>query len=173
MMADVQPTSTDKLKEYFKGVTQGKTFPKDPFMLSHSFLVQDDNNIMIGDLADKQAMLSYLGDDMMVQFYQTDIDILTRMRNMGIRDNKLLPVFATIYYGWLGTLKITRAKDGIERQLQATAVGGYNPSSAQLTGGYGGQFADDIRQKEAEAQKNNPLKLFLNKINLGGKQQQR
>jgi hypothetical protein len=165
--------ATDQFSQYFKNVQQGKVLPKDPFALSHSFLIQDDNSIMSGDLADKQAMLSYLGDDMMVQFYQNDVDILTRMRNMAIRDKNLIPVFATIYYGWLGTLKITRAKDGIERQLQATAVGGYNPSSAQLTGGYGGQFADDIRAKEAEAAKNNPIKAFLSKINLGGRQQQR
>jgi hypothetical protein len=163
--------AVQSLKDYYKGIAQGKITPRDPFGLSHSFLTQDESNILVGDLADKQAMLSYLGDDMMVQFYQNDIDILTRMRNMGMRDEKLLPVFATIYYGWLGTLKITRAKDGIERQLQATAVGGYNPSSAQLTGGYGGQFADDIRQKEADAQKNNPIKGFLSKITGGQKKQ--
>lgn len=152
------------LKTYFKNISQGKISPKDPFALSYAFLLQDENNILVGDLADKQAMLSYLGDDMMVQFYQTDIDILTRMRNMGLRDEKLLPVFATIYYGWLGTLKITRAKDGIERQLQATAVGGYNPASTQLTGGYGGQFAEDIRAKEAEAAKNNPIKTLMSRF---------
>jgi hypothetical protein len=159
------------LKDYYRNIAQGKVMPKDPFGLSHSFLTQDESNIMLGDLADKQAMLSYLGDDMMVQFYQNDIDILTRMRNMAIRDENFLDVFATIYYRWLGTLKITRAKDGIERQLQATAVGGYNPSSAQLTGGYGGQFAEDIRQKEAEAAKNNPVKALMSKF-LGGKKQQ-
>lgn len=162
--------AVQSLKDYYKGIAQGKITPRDPFGLSHSFLTQDESNILVGDLADKQAMLSYLGDDMMVQFYQNDIDILTRMRNMGMRDEKLLPVFATIYYGWLGTLKITRAKDGIERQLQATAVGGYNPSSAQLTGGYGGQFADDIRQKEADAQKSSPIKAFMSKITGGQKQ---
>lgn len=160
----------EDLKSYYKNISQGKISPKDPFALSHSFLQQDQNNIMVGDLADKQAMLSYLGDDMMVQFYQTDIDILTRMRNMGMRDVNLLPVFVTIYDGWLGTLKITRAKDGIERQLQATAVGGYNPSSAQLTGGYGGQFADDIRAKEAEQAKNNPVKAFISRF-MGGRRQ--
>lgn len=165
--------AVQSLKDYYKNIAAGKITPRDPFGLSHSFLTQDESNILVGDLADKQAMLSYLGDDMMVQFYQNDIDILTRMRNMGMRDEKLLPVFATIYYGWLGTLKITRAKDGIERQLQATAVGGYNPSSAQLTGGYGGQFADDIRQKEAEAAKSNPIKGFLSKITGGQKKQQR
>jgi hypothetical protein len=159
------------LKAYYKNIAAGKVSPKDPFGLSHSFLTQDESNIMLGDLADKQAMLSYLGDDMMVQFYQNDIDILTRMRNMAIRDPNFLDVFATIYYGWLGTLKITRAKDGIERQLQATAVGGYNPSSAQLTGGYGGQFAEDIRQKEAEAAKNNPVRALLSKFTGGQKQQ--
>jgi len=152
------------LKAYYKNIAQGKVNPKDPFGLSHSFLTQDENNILVGDLADKQAMLSYLGDDMMVQFYQNDIDILTRMRNMAIRDENFLDVFATIYYGWLGTLKITRAKDGIERQLQATAVGGYNPSSAQLTGGYGGQFAEDIRRKEEEAAKNNPIRSLMEKF---------
>ena len=152
------------LKAYYKNIAAGKISPKDPFALSYSFLMQDENNILVGDLADKQAMLSYLGDDMMVQFYQTDIDILTRMRNMGLRDVKLLPVFATIYYGWLGTLKITRAKDGIERQLQATAVGGYNPASTQLTGGYGGQFAEEIRQKEADAAKNNPIKALFSRF---------
>lgn len=158
------------LKSYYKNITQGRVSPKDPFALSHSFLQQDENNIMIGDLADKQAMLSYLGDDMMVQFYQNDIDILTRMRNMGMRDENLLPVFATIYYGWLGTLKITRAKDGIERQLQATAVGGYNPASTQLTGGFGEQFATDIRNKEVEAAKNNPIKSLMSRFTGRGQQ---
>ena len=156
------------LKNYYKNIQQGRTPPKDPFALSHSFLTQDEKDIMMGDLADKQVMLSYLGDDLMVQFYQNDVDILTRMRNMAIRDENLFYVFETIYNGWVGTIKITRAKDGIERQLQATAVGGYNPSSAQLTGGYGGQFAEDIRNKEAEAAKNNPIKNFLNKFT-GGK----
>lgn len=159
------------LKEYYKDIAKGKITPKDPFALSHSFLMQDDHNILTGDLADKQAMLSYLGDDMMVQFYQMDIDILTRMRNMAMRDESLLQVFITIYDGWLGTLKITRAKDGIERQLQATAVGGYNPSATQLTGGYGEQFAEEIRRKEAEAAKNNPIKAFMAKIT--GKRKQR
>jgi hypothetical protein len=148
------------LKAYYKGLT-------------HSFLQQDENNILIGDLADKQAMLSYLGDDIMVQFYQQDVDILTKMRNMGMRDEALLPVFATIYYGWLGTLKITRAKDGLERQLQATAVGGYNPGAAQITGGYGGQFADDIRAREAEQAKNNPIRSFMQNFTGGKKQQQK
>ena len=161
------------LKSYYQNVSAGKVSPKDPFALSSSFLTQDESNIMIGDLADKQAMLSYLGDDMMVQFYQNDIDILTRMRNMAIRDPNFVDVFRTIYYGWLGTLKITRAKDGIERQLQATAVGGYNPSSAQLTGGYGQQTADDMRAREAEAAKNNPIRNLMQKFTGGGKKQQR
>ena len=165
--------AVQNLKDYYKNVAAGKVMPKDPFGLSHSFLTQDESNIMLGDLADKQAMLSYLGDDLMVQFYQNDIDILTRMRNMAIRDENFLDVFATIYYGWLGTLKITRAKDGIERQLQATAVGGYNPSSAQLTGGYGQQTADDMRAREAEAAKNNPIKALLGRFTQGGKKQQR
>lgn len=161
------------LKNYYKSIASGKVSPKDPFGLSHSFLTQDEGNILIGDLADKQVMLSYLGDDMMVQFYQNDIEILTRMRNMGLRDENLLPVFATIYDGWRGSLKVTRAKDGIERQLQATAVGGYSPSSTQLTGGYGQQTADDIRKKEEEQAKNNPIRALMSKLTLGGKKQQR
>jgi hypothetical protein len=171
MVGSTGSTSTplQDLKAYYKAVAAGKISPKDPFALSYAFLQQDENNILVGDLADKQAMLSYLGDDMMVQFYQNDIDILTRMRNMGLRDEKLLPVFATTYYGWLGTLKITRAKDGIERQLQATAVGGYNPASTQLTGGYGGQFADQIRQSEADAKNNNPIKNLFSKLGIGKK----
>ena len=166
--------SSQNLKEYYKNLSQsGKIAPKDPFGLSHSFLMQDENNILTGDLADKQAMLSYLGDDTMVQFAVYDIEILTQMRNMGMRDENLLATFASLYYGWLGGLKITRAKDGMERMMQANAVGGYSPTSGQLPGGYGEQFAIDQRQREAEAAKNNPIKSFLSKFSAGAKQQRK
>ena len=164
--------TTQNLREYYSKIANGsRVSPRDPFALSHSLLLPDDNNILKGDLADKQAMLSYIGDDMMVQFYQQDVDILTRMRNMGMRDDNLLPVFATIYDGWIGTLKMTRAKDGMERYLQANAVGGYSPTSAQITGGYGEQFASDARRAEEAKAKNNPIKTLMAGF-LGRKQQQ-
>lgn len=159
--------ATQDLKAYFKGIASGKVMPKDPFGLSAHMLTQDENNLLTGDLADKQAMLSYLGDDMSVQLYQNDIEILTRMRNMAMRDEALLPIFATLYYGWLGSLKMTRAKDGIERKLQGTAVGGYQPSPTPITGGFGEQFAAEVRQQQEEQKKNNPIKLLMSKI--GGK----
>ena len=90
-----------------------------------------------------------------------DIDILTKMRNMGLRDPTLIPIFTTIYWGWLGTLKITRAQSGLERVMQATAVGGFTPSNSSLSGGFGAQFAEQQRKQMDDAKKNNPLQSLM------------
>ncbi|MEO0272626.1 MAG: hypothetical protein ABIM30_06010 [candidate division WOR-3 bacterium] len=150
------------LKEYFKNVSMGRVTPKDPYALSYSLLLQDENNILIGDLAEKQALLAYLGDDLIVNLYQNDIDILTRMRNMALRDEKMLPIFTTLFYSWLGTIKITRAKEGLERQLQGKAVG--SATAPAFDSGYGEQFAAEIRRKEQEADRTNPIRKLMDKF---------
>ncbi|MCX8171314.1 MAG: hypothetical protein N3E47_05020 [Candidatus Bathyarchaeota archaeon] len=152
-----------ELKEYYKNISSGRIIPKDPFSLSYTLLTPEDFNVLAGDLAEKQVLLSFLGDDMMISLYQNDIDILTRMRNMALRDEKLLSVFLTLYFSWLGTLKLTRAKDGLERKMQASAVG-YQPPGMQLSEGFGNQFAEELRQAEEDAKRNNPLSKLLSKF---------
>jgi hypothetical protein len=154
--------STQDVKQYFSNISKGKVIPKDPFSLSYVMLSDEDEDVLNNDLATKHVQLAYLGNDRIVRLFQNDVEILTVLRNMAMRDTRLFPFFETLYHSWIGTVKVTKAKDGAERQLQASAVGAYSPSSAELSGGFGEYQPQQEEQKGESPIK--PLSNFLKRI---------
>jgi hypothetical protein len=121
--------------------------PKDPF--SHAgYMVQESDNDKISAfsmLCDRWVMLSNLSGDLMMRYYQTDIQLLTMLYGMALNNPKLFQMFQTFYYGWKGELGITRAKDGDERKQQGQINGGQQSNRT----GWGNQL-DEAKLREWE-----------------------
>jgi hypothetical protein len=139
--------ASENLTSYFSGMRQRAAPPKDPWSHAHSLLTNDDNVTVDDDVVNKQAQLSFIGDDKMLRLYQNDEIILTQMKNMAQREPALAPVFGVMYQAWIGELKLTKVLKGMERQLQGTTGGSYLPRDS-FGAGYGEQFADDQRRAE-------------------------
>ena len=135
------------INSYFNKMSGRAAPPKDPWSHAHSLLTNDNDMGVDEDVVNKQAQLSFIGDDKMLRLYQNDELILTQMKNMALREPALGPVYGVLYQGWIGELKLTKVLKGMERQLQGTTGGSYLPRDS-FGAGYGEQFAMDQRQNE-------------------------
>lgn len=126
------------LQDYVNSTRKIKPTPKDPYAHAAFLLGSEQEAISeFNQIISNEAKLSFIRDDRLLRLYQKDITYLVALFAMARRDPDMREVFLNLYYGWLGELAITRAKDGTERKLQGS-VGqtGYSPKDT-LQGGYG------------------------------------
>ena len=155
--------ANDSLTNYFGNMRQRVAPPKDPWSHAHSLLTNDDQTTADDDVVNKQAQLSFIGDDKMLRLYQNDEIILTQMKNMAQREPALAPVFGVMYQAWIGELKLTKVLKGMERQLQGTTGGSYLPRDS-FGAGYGEQFGEDQRRMEENQLDSGAIAGFFKKM---------
>ena len=123
------------IASYLRSTMKNRILPDDPFKHAYAILESDDDEIHeFSKLAEKRVLLANISDDKMLRLYQNDMILLCQLFDMSRREDQLRSFFLKTYYGWIGELSLTRAKDGLERRLQASA-GGYQPKD--MMGGYG------------------------------------
>lgn len=117
------------LQEYINSNRKTKPTPKDPYAHA-SFLLGSEQEAIseFNQLISNEAKLSFIRDDRLLRLYQKDITYLVALFAMARKDPDMREVFLNLYYGWLGELALTRAKDGTERKLQgAVGQSAYSP----------------------------------------------
>jgi hypothetical protein len=153
------------LQGFASALQGGKIIPKDAF--AHAFTMMDYSTSeevrLFSNILEKHILLANLGNDK-IRLYQNDIVLLTHLFDMVQRESGLYGLFKQLYYGWKGELAITRAKDGKERLLQATAGKGYQARDAPL--GYSDLIAELDRQEQ------NIFQKFAEKFSGGNRQPQ-
>ncbi len=142
------------ISDYVRTTMKNRLLPDDPYKHQYALLDSDEEDITeFNKIAEKRILLANISDDKMMRFYQNDLILLCQMLDMAKREPQLRNFFLKTYYGWVGELSLTRAKDGLERRLQATA-GGYNPK--ENLGGYG----SNLWPAENKDEKNFFQKIF-------------
>jgi len=136
----------------------GKERPHDPYGHAAGLIEDDLEDIRVfSQLCSKQVMLANISDDKLLRLYQNDMILLTNLFDMARREPQLQPFFFVTYYGWLGELKITRAKDGFERWAQANVAA----TSIQPKGQIQGYGSDQQQQGQGQQESTNVIqKLF-------------
>jgi len=154
----------ENVKTYMEGLRRSRVYPDDPFKHSYSLIDTDDSE-EIGKfykIVEKHVLLASISEDRMLRLYQNDVILLCQMLDMARREPQLQNFFLKTYYGWRGELMLTRAKDGLERKLQATA-GGYQPKGNMQ--GYGTDMPQFQQQEKEETN-------IFKKLFKGNKQRQ-
>jgi hypothetical protein len=147
------------MREHIDTLSKGLAPPKDAYSHAHSLLTDDAQAVVAySQLVNKHVMLANIGNDYLLQLYQTDIRLLTSLFDMTRREPALANFFFTIYYGWRGELSITRAKKGAERKQQANVNVGYKPPE-ELTG-----YGSDMTFGEEDAEEGNIITNLLNRF---------
>lgn len=111
----------------------------DPFAHAQS-LMKNEEEITFekkyyAKIVGMKAMLSNISNDHLMTYIQNDISILTALYEIACRDKSFTSTFEYLYHSWVGSLTMTRARDGKERDLQATPGSQYMPK--QQFAGYG------------------------------------
>jgi hypothetical protein len=123
-----QPQPASQMGQYFKESGKMSFRPDSPY--SHgAYLLQDDGEdfFTFQSLINKRVLLAFIETSELMAYYQTDIELLMQMFDQARREPALRYPFLVQYNSWIGELSITRAKEGMERKLQANAGGGYQP----------------------------------------------
>jgi hypothetical protein len=133
--------------------------PKDPFGHGKFVLDNDDEPVQsYQGIVGKDAKLSNIKEDKLLKCYQKDQALLTHILDMARRESSLRHTFWILYYGWTGALSLTRAKNGMERKLQASIGASYSPGDTM--DGFGEDYFSDGEQGPS----GNPLKDAFNSI---------
>jgi len=122
-----------KLKEYERLRPRGKGFgqdmqesfisPKDPF--AHQYMLLRNHTREVNsfpDLMNPDIVLSNIGDNRTLLVYQRDFRLITRLFDMSLRCIGAKDLFNSLYYGWLGEMRMTSALSGRERDLQSFII---------------------------------------------------
>jgi len=154
----------EQVRGYMESLKRSHIYPDDPYKHAYSMIDNDDDGSLVtfNKLVEKRVLLANISDDRMLRLYQNDVILLCQMLDMARREPQLQNFFLKTYYGWVGELALTRAKDGMERKLQATP-GGFQPRSDM--GGYGANMPQFQEQEKEETN-------FFKKIFKGNKLRQ-
>ena len=103
---------------------------------------ENDEDVLdnFSKIVDKHIQLGNLGNDMVMRLYQNDENSIAHLLSMCIRDEELKPYAKFIYHSWRGEILITKAKDNLERRLQAQV--GTKYVTRENTGGYGNTYPE-------------------------------
>lgn len=142
--------SGGSVQGYMESLRRSRAYPDDPYKHAYSLLDTDDEDIRLQfqKIVEKHVLLANISDDRMLRLYQNDVIILCQMLDMARREPQFANFFMKTYYGWRGELALTRAKEGMERKLQATP-GGYQPK--RDISGYGAdlpQFQEQMQEEK-------------------------
>jgi hypothetical protein len=133
--------------------------PNTPFGHGKLLMDTDDEPVQTYQgIVGKSAVLANVKDDKLLKCYQKDQQLLTHILDMARRENTLRHTFWILYYGWTGSLLLTRAKNGMERKLQASIGANYTPGDTM--DGFGEDYFSDGVQEGG----GNPLKDAYNSI---------
>lgn len=144
------------MQSFIGGVSSTKEKPHDPFSHAASLMDEDHNDISaFSQICSKSVILANVEDNKLLRLYQNDIIILTQLYSAALREPELRTLFLTIYYGWLGELKLTRAKDGLELKAQHTVGSSFQPKG--MMRGYG-------PAEESPSGEQNLIEKLFNKV---------
>jgi hypothetical protein len=147
------PAQEDAIIGYVGEVEKSKFIPGNQY--EHAFMLVDsedeqENNIpgmgKYTKLVSKDIQLATVGNDLMLQFYQTDAKLLTYLFGMAIREPSLRETFRNLYHGWRNELLLTKTKGGTERKMQGAAGTAYTPR--EPLPGYGSEMQQLFQQNE-------------------------
>jgi len=119
----VSPLRTRSFEEYLRELKLYGDMPKDQF--SHQYKLLYHPNIEINehakrrDLFNPDILLGNIKDSKTLYFFQRDFSILHRFFDMGLRSEGIMDLFDNLFYSWEGSLRMTGALGGTERQLQS------------------------------------------------------
>jgi len=135
------------MEQYGNVASRGGATPVDTF--THAKYILDPEREIVATfqaLINREILLANISDKVLMRLEQTQIFNLHHNLDMAIREPEVCgPVFKYMYYSWKGSLALTRAFNGKERELQAS-VGGYG--GQPLQDGYGmGAQPDEVEGK--------------------------
>jgi len=136
--------------DFVASTNKNREYPRDPF--SHGFAMMDNTDDPIADdyhkVVGKHEVLGNVGDDVMLRLYQNDSRYLTWLFDMAQRDPELIPYYKSIAGIWRGEITLTRARDGLERKLQANVGQGFNVQEKLQA--FGQQMGQLLQQREKD-----------------------
>jgi hypothetical protein len=145
---------TSAFSNYAAGNMRAQAYPRDQF--EHGAFMLDTDNRQeepskmgkFSALVDRNVLLSNIGNDVLMRYYQNDIIFLTHLFSMAEREEAVQIVFEVLYYGWKHELALTRTKGGAERKHQAQIATNYQPK--ENLGGYGAGLNLGMEEKGDE-----------------------
>lgn len=122
-----QLTSKEKeeksMDDYLREMKLYGDLPKDQFSHQYKLLFHPSINITKeskrSDLFNPEILLGNIEDSKTLFFLQRDFYILQRIYDMGIRSEGIMDLFDNLYYSWVGSIGLTRALKGKERDHQS------------------------------------------------------
>ena len=94
--------------------------PRDPFAHQYMMIHKPSKELKHpSDLLCPDILLSNIKDDRTMLLFQRDFYYLNRFFNLGKRSSAVMAVFTSLYYPWVGQLRMTTTIGGIERAYQS------------------------------------------------------
>lgn len=109
------------LGEYVARTQFYANIPKDPFAHQYQLIhrPKKDEPDTFDDLLDPNILLSNIQDSKSMLICQREYYLLLRFFDMGKRCEGIMDVFKTLYYGYIGQMRMTCALNSHERDLQS------------------------------------------------------
>jgi len=123
-IAELEKEKTQKTTggygDYISGAQFYANVPKDPFAHQYMMIHKPSGEIKHpSDLLCADILLSNIKDDRTMLLFQRDFYYLNRFHNLGKRSPAVMNVFNSLYYPWVGQLRMTSSLGGIERSYQS------------------------------------------------------
>lgn len=119
----VSPMHTRSFEDYLRELKLYGDVPKDQFGHQYKLLwhpsIDINKDTKRRDLFNPDILLGNIKDSKTLYFFQRDFNLLHRFYDMGLRSPGVMDLFDNIFYSWEGSLRMTGALGGTERQLQS------------------------------------------------------